>query len=44
MMAMRGAKKATAHMRTSTLLGSFLENEKTRNEFLGSIESPRHIR
>ncbi len=41
---MRGAKKATAHMRTSALLGSFLENEKTRNEFLDSIESPRHIR
>lgn len=42
--AMRGAKKASAHMRTTALLGSFLENEKTRNEFLDSIELPRHIR
>jgi len=42
--AMRGAKKATAHMRTTALLGSFLESEKTRNEFLNSIEPPRHIR
>ncbi len=42
--AMRGAKKATAHMRTTALLGSFLESEKTRNEFLDSIEPPHHIR
>ncbi len=42
--AMRGAKKSNAHMRTSTLLGSFLESEKTRDEFLDSIEPPRHIR
>ena len=42
--AMRGAKKAQAHMRTTALLGSFLESEKTRNEFLASIEPPRHIR
>ena len=42
--AMRGAKKANSHMRTTALLGSFLESEKTRSEFLDSIESPRHIR
>ena len=42
--AMRGAKKSNAHMRTTALLGSFLENEKTRSEFLDSIEPPRHIR
>ena len=42
--AMWGAKKATSHMRTTAILGSFLESEKTRNEFLDSIEPPRHIR
>ena len=42
--AMRGAKKPNAHMRTTTLLGSFLDNEKTRNEFFDSIEPPHHIR
>ena len=42
--AMRGAKKSNAHMRSTALLGSFLDSEKTRNEFLDSIEPPRHIR
>ncbi len=42
--AMRGAKKPNAHMRTAFLLGSFLDNEKTRNEFFDSIEAPHHIR
>ncbi|MEZ4519722.1 MAG: GTP cyclohydrolase I FolE [Chloroflexota bacterium] len=36
-MAMRGAKKANARMRTSAVLGSFATNEKTRAEFLESI-------
>jgi len=42
--AMRGAKKPNAHMRTTALLGSFLDSEKTRNEFFDSIEAPHHIR
>ena len=42
--AMRGAKKPNAHMRTTALLGSFLTNEKTRNEFFDSIEPPHHVR
>ena len=42
--AMRGAKKANVHMRTTALLGTFLDNEKTRDEFLDSIEPPRHLR
>ena len=42
--AMRGAKKPNAHMRTTFLLGSFLDNEKTRNEFFDSIEPPHHVR
>ena len=42
--AMRGAKKPNAHMRTTALLGSFLDNEKTRNEFFDSLEPPRHLR
>ncbi len=42
--AMRGAKKPNAHMRTTFLLGSFLTNEKTRNEFFDSIEPPHHMR
>ncbi len=42
--AMRGAKKPNAHMRTTFLLGSFLTNEKTRNEFFDSIEPPHHVR
>ena len=36
--AMRGVKKANAQMRTSALLGSFLENSKTRAEFFDHIE------
>ncbi len=39
-MSMRGAKKANAHMRTSYLMGTFLENEKTREEFFDSIKRP----
>lgn len=39
-MSMRGAKKANAHMRTSFLIGTFLENPKTRREFFDSIERP----
>lgn len=42
--AMRGAKKPNAHMRTTALLGTFLTNEKTRNEFFDSIEPPHHMR
>ena len=42
--AMRGAKKPNAHMRTTALLGTFLTNEKTRNEFFDSIEPPHHVR
>ena len=42
--AMRGAMKSNSHMRTTALLGSFLESEKTRSEFLDSIEPPHHIR
>ncbi len=36
--AMRGAKKANARMRTSALLGSFLDDAKTRAEFLDQID------
>ena len=36
--AMRGAKKASARMRTSALLGSFLDDAKTRAEFLDQID------
>lgn len=36
-MAMRGAKKANARMRTSALLGAFAENSKTRAEFMDHI-------
>ncbi len=35
--AMRGAKKANARMRTSTLLGLFMRNELTRSEFMQHI-------
>ena len=35
--AMRGAKKANARMRTSTLLGLFMRNELTRAEFMQHI-------
>ena len=36
--AMRGATKANARMRTSALLGSFLDDAKTRAEFLDQID------
>lgn len=36
-MAMRGAKKANARMRTSALLGTFADNPKTRSEFMEHI-------
>lgn len=39
-MSMRGAMKANAHMRTTYLMGTFLSEEKTRAEFLNSIEGP----
>jgi GTP cyclohydrolase I len=39
-MSMRGAMKANASMRTAYLLGTFLSEAKTRNEFLNSIERP----
>ena len=35
--AMRGAKKANARMRTSALLGLFMRNELTRSEFMQHI-------
>lgn len=37
---MRGVKKEHARMITSAMLGSFKENEKTRNEFLNHLERP----
>lgn len=36
-MAMRGAKKANARMRTSALIGAFVDNPKTRSEFMDHI-------
>jgi GTP cyclohydrolase I len=36
-MTMRGVKKANARMRTSTLLGTFADNPKTRDEFMDHI-------
>ncbi len=36
---MRGVKKEHARMITSTMLGSFKEKQKTRNEFLRHLES-----
>ncbi len=36
-MAMRGAKKSNARMRTSALLGTFADNPKTRSEFMEHI-------
>ncbi len=36
-MAMRGAKKANARMRTSALLGTFADSPKTRSEFMDHI-------
>jgi len=35
---MRGVKKANARMITSSMLGSFRENDKTRSEFLEHVE------
>jgi GTP cyclohydrolase I len=35
--AMRGAKKSAARMRTSELLGTFATNPKTRAEFMDHI-------
>ena len=37
---MRGVKKEHARMVTSTMLGCFKDNEKTRNEFLHHLASP----
>jgi GTP cyclohydrolase I len=37
---MRGVKKANARMITSTMLGSFRDNPKTRAEFMSLINSP----
>jgi GTP cyclohydrolase I len=38
---MRGVKKESARMVTSTMLGCFKDNEKTRNEFLQLLAAPR---
>ncbi len=38
-MMMRGVEKQNSLMRTSSLLGSFKENEKTRTEFLALVNS-----
>jgi GTP cyclohydrolase I len=35
---MRGVKKANARMVTSTLLGEFRDNEKTRHEFMSHVQ------
>ncbi|MFP3853404.1 MAG: GTP cyclohydrolase I FolE [Anaerolineales bacterium] len=40
--AMRGVKKPNATMTTSALCGSFQENPKTRQEFLGHIHTDSH--
>ena len=40
-MMMRGVQKDKAKMITSTLLGSFKEDQKTRTEFLELIRSER---
>jgi GTP cyclohydrolase I len=40
--AMRGVKKANATMTTSALCGTFNENPKTRQEFLGHIHVRSH--
>lgn len=37
---MRGVKKEHARMITSSMLGSFKDNEKTRNEFLNHLDRP----
>jgi GTP cyclohydrolase I len=38
-MMMRGVQKDQAKMVTSTMLGAFRNDEKTRNEFLNNIKS-----
>src|SRR4030042_796140 len=40
---MRGAMKANAHMRTACLMGTFLSDPKSRDEFLNSIEGPSRL-
>ncbi len=35
---MRGVKKANARMITSSMRGSFRDNDKTRSEFLEHVE------
>jgi GTP cyclohydrolase I len=40
---MRGAMKANAHMRTACLMGTFLSDAKTRDEFLNSVEGPSRL-
>lgn len=42
-MSMRGAMKANAHMRTAYLMGNFLTEQKTRDEFLNSVEGPSRL-
>jgi GTP cyclohydrolase I len=42
-MSMRGVEKEKAKMITSTLLGSFKEDQKTRTEFLELIRSERNV-
>jgi GTP cyclohydrolase I len=39
---MRGVKKEHARMVTSTMLGSFREKFKTRNEFMAHLRNPNH--
>ena len=40
---MRGVKKEHARMITSTMLGSFKEKDKTRNEFLRHLDGSRSV-
>ncbi len=40
---MRGAMKSNAHMRTAYLMGTFLNDPKSRDEFLNSIEGPSRL-
>ncbi len=42
-MSMRGVEKEKAKMITSTLLGSFKEDQKTRTEFMELIRSERNV-